>query len=363
MFSINLVCGALAALVAVGPLARVGLPRWAVTAIGLVLVALTQQVAAHRLFRASVLSPDAMPGWLLMALLWGTAFALMGGGLTVLWWVARWWRLAVSGWWPLALGAAAATFLVWQGERTPGVATYAVALKGLPEEARGLRVAVLADLHVDAWRGGAWCARVVERVNAAKPDLIVFTGDQADGPLASRMADLAPLAGLRAPLGKFLVTGNHEHYFETAGYLRFYEGLGLPVLEGRTATVRGLGLVGLPDRRSLTRLGDDSAHLERLVRQLPGGVAPVLLVHKPGIAPEADALGVALQLSGHTHGGQIPGVAMIIRELNNGFVRGWYTLPGGMRLFVAKGGGVWLGFPYRLWPPEIPVLTLFPAEA
>ena len=204
----------------------------------------------------------------------------------------------------------------------------------------------------------AWCERLVGRVNGARPDLILFTGDQADGPLALRRGDLEPLGGLRAPEGAFLITGNHEHYFETEAYLRFYEGLGIRVLDGRTATVRGLGLMGLPDRRSLTRLGDDALRLRGLREALPRGAFPVLLVHKPGIAPEADALGVGLQLSGHTHGGQVPGVALAIRHFNGGFVRGWYTLPRGMRLFVAPGSGVWLGFPYRLYPSEITVLTL-----
>ena len=358
MMLINLFCSLLAVLVTLGPVRALGLPRWGVVLAGVVLVGLAQQTLAHRAFGASLLSPDALPLPLVALFLWGTAFLLSAGGLTVAWLGLRLCHVAVSGWWPLALGAAAGVFVVWMGVRTPPVREREVVLPGLPAEAEGLRVAVLADIHVDRWRGRAWCERLVGRVNGARPDLILFTGDQADGPLALRWGDLEPLGGLRAPEGAFLITGNHEHYFETEAYLRFYEGLGIRVLDGQTATVRGLGLMGLPDRRSLTRLGDDAIQLRGLREALPRGAFPVLLVHKPGIAPEADALGVGLQLSGHTHGGQVPGVALAIRHFNGGFVRGWYTLPRGMRLFVAPGSGVWLGFPYRLYPSEITVLTL-----
>ena len=362
MLGINLFCSLLAVLVTLGPVRALGLPRWGVAVVGVALVALAQQTLAHRAFGASMLSPDALPLPLVALFLWGTAFLLAAGGLTVVWLALRLCHVAVSGWWPLALGAAMGALLVWMGERTPPVRERVAVLPGLPAEAEGLRVAVLADAHVDRWRGRAWCERLVARVNAAKPDLILFTGDQADGPIALREGDLAPLGGLRAPEGKFLVTGNHEHYFETEAYLRLYERLGIRVLDGATATVRGLGLVGLPDRRSLTRLGDEAALLRGLMGKLPPGVFPVLVAHKPGIAPEADALGVRLQLSGHTHGGQLPGVALAIARPNLGFVRGWYALPRGMRLFVAPGCGVWLGFPYRLYPSEITVLTLRGAD-
>ena len=328
MVWINLFCSALAVVIAAGPLARLGLPRWAVVAAGAALVALAQQALVHRALRVSLLSPDGMPIWAEAALLWGTAFLLAAGGLSVAWWALRFCHVAVPGWIPLAAGAAAGVWLVWMGERLPPVREHEVALAGLPAEAEGLRVAVLADVHIDAWRGRAWCERLVARVNAAKPDLLVFTGDQADGAVALRREDLAPLAGLEAPEGKFLITGNHEHYFETEAYLREYGRLGM------TVELRGL-LAGLPE-----------------------GAFPVLLVHKPGIARTADALGVRLQLSGHTHGGQVPGVAAIIARFNDGFVRGWYALPRGMRLFVSPGVGVWMGFPYRVYGPQIALLTL-----
>ncbi len=245
---------------------------------------------------------------------------------------------------------------MYLGERLPPVREHVVHIEGLSEEAVGLRMAVIADLHIDHWRGREWCAEVVERINAAKPDVIVFTGDQLDGFLEKRREDLAPLAGLVAPHGKYFITGNHEYYFDTQETIAYLESLGLTFLDGRWATTRGLGLIGLPDGRSLTQ-SVNAELLEQLVAQLPQGATPVLLVHKPGVAPLADKLGVKLQLSGHTHGGQLPGVGLLIGRFNRGLVRGWYTQEGGLQVYVSSGTGVWLGFPYRLYPSEIPLLT------
>lgn len=358
MWMINVFCSVLALVVTLGPVRHLGLPRWAVWVVGVALVVLAQQALAHRLFGASILSPDAMPVAVVAVLVWGMGFLLAAGGLTLAWGVLRLCHVSLSGWWPLALGAAAATWLVWQGERVPPVREHVVEVPGLPEAADGLRVAVLADLHVDHWRGRTWCAAVVERVNAARPALVFFTGDQADGPFAEREADLEPLRGLVAPLGKYLVSGNHEHYFEAGWYLHHYERLGITVLDGRVVSVAGLGLIGLPDRPSLTGLGEEADLLRRLVGQVRAGDFPVLLAHKPAIAHVADALGVGLQFSGHTHGGQVPGVATVVRRTNAGLVRGWYTLPKGLRLFVSPGAGVWIGFPFRFYRSEIALVTL-----
>ncbi len=356
-----MLCTALAAAVALGPVNRLGLPRWAEVLTGLALVALAQKYLAIRAFRTFIISPDGMPPWLLAAFLAAEAFLLAAGPLTALWWALRGCRVRLPAWVPLALAAALGTLMLWQGFRQPPVREREALLVGLPAEAEGLRVAVLADLHIDALRGHDWCARLVSRVNALRPDVIVLTGDQEDGPLALRREALAPLARLKAPLGRFVVTGNHEWFFDTEAYLAYYRELGLRVLDGRAERAGPLWLLGLPDGHSLTRQ-EGGPLLRRLAESLPEGAFPVLLSHKPGIAPEADALGVRLQLSGHTHGGQLPGVAALVARLNGGFVRGWYALPGGMRLFVAPGCGVWSGFPFRLYGPELTVLTLRRAE-
>lgn len=350
-------CTVLAAVVALGLVNRLGLPRWLEILAGLGLVGLAQKYFLIRLFRTYIISPDDVPAALLFLFLAGEAFLLAAAPLTAVWWGLRLCRVRMSAWVPLALAGVLAGVMLWQGFRQPPVREREVALPGLPAAAEGLRVAVLADLHLDLFRGRTWCERLVRRVNALRPDLVVLAGDLEDGPLALRREALAPLAALEAPLGCFAVTGNHEWFFDTEAYLAYYRELGLRVLDGRAERAGPLWLVGLPDERSLTRQ-ENVPLLKRLLGELPEGAFPVLLSHKPGIAPAADGLGVRLQFSGHTHGGQLPGVAALVARFNGGFVRGMYALPEGMRLFVAPGCGTWSGFPFRLYGPELTVFTL-----
>lgn len=351
-----------AVLLALGPIRALGLPRWATLLISAFCLLLAQHYPLHRFFRASIMSPDLVPLPLLAVALWGAGFLMSGLFFSILWRILRLCHVEVPAWAPLALGAIVGFIMIWKGERQPPLREHVVELSGLPAEADGLRVAVLADIHLDRWRGEAWCRELVDRVNAEKPDLILFTGDQQDGYLSARRDDLKPLADLQAPLGKYLITGNHEYYFDTSDILAYYRTLGLQVIDGDVATVGGLTLLGLPDSPRLSA-SDNGGLLQTLMKRVPEGAFPVLLVHKPGIAKEADALGVKLQLSGHTHGGQFPGVAMLIARFNNRFVRGWYDLPEGMKLYVTPGSGVWLGFPYRLYSSELTFLTLRRADA
>lgn len=357
MWMMSMLCTVLAAIVALGLVNRLGLSRRAEVIVGLVLVGFAQKYLLFRAFHASIIAPETIPPGVLLLFLYAEAFLLAAAPLTVVWWGLRACHARIRAWVPLGAAVALGALMMWQGFRQPPVREHEIALPGLPQAAEGLRVAVLADMHLDSLRGRDWCKRLVQRVNALKPDLVVLTGDQEDGSLALCQTNLAPLAGLKAPLGRYVVTGNHEWFFDTEALLATYRALGLRVLDGSAKRIGALWLMGLPDARSLTRQ-DNQPLLRRLVAACPTDAFPVLLCHKPGIAPEADALGVRLQLSGHTHGGQLPGVAALIARFNGGFVRGWYALPGGLRLFVAPGSGVWSGFPFRIYAPELTLLTL-----
>ncbi len=361
MWMASILFTVLAAIVTLGPVNHLGLPRWAEILIGLGLVGLAQHYFLHRLFGASVIAPDAIPTPVLILFLWGEAFLMAAAFWTLLSWSLMLCHVPIPQWAPLFLGAMCATLMLWLGERQPPVQEHTVCLQELPEEAEGLRIAVIADLHIDQWRGKEWCETFVQRVNALHPDLILFTGDQQDGTLELRRDDLAPLGDLKAPYGKYLVSGNHEYYFEPEATLDYYKTLGITVIDHRTVATHGLSLIGIPDAKSLTQTVN-TEQLEELVQEVPEGTLPILLVHKPGIAPVADQLGIKLQFSGHTHGGLIPGVYTLMKRFNHDFVRGWYDLPQGMQLFVAPGSGVWIGFPYRLYPSEISLITLHRAK-
>lgn len=347
----------LSLITAFGPVRCLKLSRWMRFGLGFFAFACAQGYVLQKLFDASVMCPDKLPFLLLVLAKWGDIVTLMTGLCALLWIGGRLLRIKCPPWVPLLAGMMIGTVMLWIGVRQPPVRNYVLEHKDLPCAAEGLKIAIVADLHIDCWRGEAWCRRFVERLNAVQPDLVLFTGDQVDGAFERRVKDLAPLAEVFAPLGKYVISGNHEFMYEVEEYLRCYQQLGMTVMDGKTATVRGLTLMGLADGRSLTESAGFT-QLETLMAHFPEDAFPVLMVHKPGIARFADRQGVKLQFSGHTHGGQFPGLAYLMKRFNDGFVQGRYDLPGGMRLWVAPGSASWIGFPYRLYSSELTVITL-----
>ncbi|MFE3543789.1 metallophosphoesterase [Nocardia sp. NPDC059177] len=247
---------------------------------------------------------------------------------------------------------------VFQAERIRVVETEA-RFANLPESFDGLRVAVVSDLHVGAARGPGFSERVVELVNAQQPDLIVIPGDLIDGSVELVGSDIAPLAGLRAKYGVLGVAGNHEGYVDdVATWLDFWETLGIETLrnEHTELTVDGatIDIAGVYDY-------DESApYAPDLTAALDGtdpGRFTLLLAHQPRqVIEAADRGGIELQLSGHTHGGQMWPFVYPVRWANP-TVSGWDRF-GDLRIYTTVGVGAW-GPPVRLGvPPEIVMLTL-----
>lgn len=189
----------------------------------------------------------------------------------------------------------------------PQVVYVQIALDRLPEGFDGTRLALVTDLHVGPARGSGFTQEVVDLVNAQNPDLIVLPGDFVDGTVAKVAPDLAPLGDLSAPLGVFGVSGNHEFYADDGGrWLDVWDTLGIRTLRNERVEVQRNGSVidiaGVHDYSStdpyrpnlpVTLDGRDPA---RLV---------LLLAHQPKHVYEAAEHGVDLQVSGHTHGGQM----------------------------------------------------------
>ena len=267
------------------------------------------------------------------------------------------------------LAAVVASAGIYNGLKLPQVRHSELAIAGLPEGLDGLRIAVLADLHITPAKGHARTQGIVERTLAAQPDLIVLPGDMVDGPVAVSGPMVAPLAGLQAPLGVWASPGNHEVYHDYADWMAFFAGLGLPVLENRAVrlqhqgaafTVSGLG--DLAARRpSAQAAGIPGPELAATLAQVdPASALHLMLVHQPKLAREVAASGqVDLQLSGHTHGGHIIGMdRWLVAPANDGFVRDAYRI-GEMTLFVSGGAGQWDGFTPRLGiEPRIDLITL-----
>ena len=230
-----------------------------------------------------------------------------------------------------------------------------ILLQRLPPSLDGTRIVQLCDMHVGGLLGRAFVERVVRTANALKPDVIAIVGDVVDGTIQQLRPALAPMASLRARHGVFFVTGNHEYYSRSGAraWMDEFEGMGMRVLRNQRVAIgagpEGFDLVGVPDHGS-SRFPDDGPS-EDMAGALAGrdpSRAVVLLAHQPVSIHEAAGLGVDLQLSGHTHGGQIWPWGALVR-LQQPYIRGLHRI-GESQLYVSCGTGFW-GPPMRLGAP------------
>jgi uncharacterized protein len=231
-----------------------------------------------------------------------------------------------------------------------------VALPRLPASLSGLSIVQISDVHIGPTMGGTWLRGVVEKVNSLDPDVVVITGDLVDGTVAVLGPEVRPLADLKAKHGVFFVTGNHEYYSGAADWVLFLTSLGIRVLENEHVSIERDGasfdLAGVNDFNA-PHGGHDVA---KAVAGRDESRALVLLAHQPRSITEAAAHGVGLQLSGHTHGGQMFPWNLLVR-LQQPFVAGLHRLEKTW-IYVHRGTGFW-GPPMRVGaPPEIARIEL-----
>jgi predicted MPP superfamily phosphohydrolase len=227
----------------------------------------------------------------------------------------------------------------------------------LPASLDGLRLVQVSDMHLGVHVGQYRTERMAELVRQAQPDVLVFTGDMVDGPEHDVRRFEGLLRSLPARLGKFAVLGNHEYYWGLPASVRFHSKAGLELLRGRWVQVApGLAIAGVDDSEGVSR-GD--GHWVEEDHALPPkelGLATVLLKHKPTVLPSSVGR-FAVQLSGHTHGGQIFPWQLAVSAFFPRF-EGLYDLGQGSRLYVNRGAGTW-GPRIRVFAsPEIAVITL-----
>lgn len=261
-----------------------------------------------------------------------------------------------------------ATLGIWNGLKPPQVHERDLVVPRLPAELDGVRVAVLADMHISPVKRTWRTQRIVDAVMAVKPDIIVLPGDMVDGEVADTAVFVEPLAKLSAPHGVWVAPGNHEYYHGYKQWMAHFRGMGLGVLENQTAmlSINGskLAVSGVGDlaalRPSAYMHGGMAPDLPAVIAAGRGGDAHILLAHQPKQAREAAGTGAFnLQISGHTHGGHMWGFdRWVVAPANHGYVRGEYMVRD-MRLFVSSGAGQWDGFTARLGvPSSIDVLVL-----
>jgi len=261
----------------------------------------------------------------------------------------------------LALGITGAALAAGlrNGLAPPALRREEFAIERWPRGLDGFRIVQISDIHIGPLLGRDFAAHLVQRVNALAPDLVAVTGDLVDGSAPRLASEVAPFAGLRGRYGVFFVTGNHDHYSGADHWSEAVRGLGMRVLRNERVEIGAPGasfdLVGVDDHHAHFA-GDGRSDLARALAGRDPERAAVLLAHDPATFARARGAEIDLQLSGHTHGGQIWPFAWFVR-IATPYVAGRYR-EGRAQLYVSRGTGFW-GPPLRLFAPaEITEITL-----
>jgi len=244
--------------------------------------------------------------------------------------------------------------------RPPSWVRVEIPLRRWPSALDGFRIVQISDLHIGSLLGRRFAEAVCARVNGQDPDLVAVTGDLVDGGVRQLADEVEPFAGLRARHGVFFVTGNHDHYSGARAWAAHAAALGMRVLRNERVAIEAEGavfdLAGVDDHHGDFFGGEGGEDLEAALSGRDSERPVVLLAHDPSTFKRASHLGVDLQLSGHTHGGQIWPFGWFVR-LVIPFVAGRHRR-GDAELYVSRGTGFW-GPPMRLRAPaEITELVL-----
>ncbi|WP_420037319.1 metallophosphoesterase [Streptomyces sp. cg28] len=259
----------------------------------------------------------------------------------------------------------AAVLLAWgfvEARRVPRVRRLDVELPRLGARLDGTRVALITDTHYGPLDRARWSARVCETVNTLEADLVCHTGDIADGTAERRRAQAAPLGTVRATRARVYVTGNHEYYSEAQGWVDLMDELGWEPLRNRHLLLESGGdtlvVAGVDDvTAESSGLAGHRAHLAGALDGADPDHPVLLLAHQPKFIDRAAAAGIDLQLSGHTHGGQIWPFHHLVR-VDQPALAGLSRHGDRTLLYTSRGTGFW-GPPFRVFAPsEITLLVL-----
>lgn len=242
-------------------------------------------------------------------------------------------------------------FGIYQALKVPDINHVTIQSDLLPSTWEPLKIAVLSDLHIATtfeWER-KWLQKTIDKTNALKPDIILITGDLIDDTPTVLSHQIAPLLDLQAPGGVYLSFGNHETYRGADLWTKFFQNSPITLLNDtihpvklNTNTFQLAGIYQNP----------------HLLDNTPTNAPILLLSHYPSVIHQVPKNKVAVQFSGHTHGGQIWPLHWLVSFMNQGFVKGIYPV-GLSTLYVHSGTGLWRGFPIRfLTPSEITFITL-----
>lgn len=228
-----------------------------------------------------------------------------------------------------------------------------VALPNLPPAWKGRTALLITDLHLGNINATGFARRIAAIARRLDPSVIFLAGDLYDGSKADPDRIAAPLFELSPPFGLYFCGGNHEDFGDASAYETAITRGGIRVLHNERIIVDGLQVIGVSYADS-TYPAHLRAYLENL--HLTAGPASILLNHVPHRLPIVEQTGVSLQLSGHTHGGQIFPFTLIVRWVYGKFTHGLHRF-GGLQVLTSSGAGTW-GPPMRVGTdPEVVLIT------
>ncbi len=263
----------------------------------------------------------------------------------------------------LALAGLLLSYGVYHARRKPRVVEVAIPLQKLPGELHGFRIVQISDLHVGETIKRKFVETVVAQVQQLAPDVIAFTGDLADGLVSNLREEVAPLAHLSARYSKFYITGNHEYYSGAEAWLAEAQRLGFTVLLNEHRILQHgnsrILIAGVPDFGAGPFIPHHDSNPAQAIANAPNSDIKILLAHQPRSIFAAAEAGFDLQLSGHTHGGQLFPWNFLV-PLQQPYVSGLHK-HGNTWIYVSNGTGYW-GPPIRLGAPaEVTVIKLMKA--
>ncbi len=308
---------------------------------------------AHRYFNAPVKLVNTL------ASIWLGTFNFLFGASVLSWVIYAFVRLTGLG---LSMhNVAGALFGLAMAASVYGIVNAAairvrrvtVRLPGLPASWRGRVAALVTDTHLGHIKGSRFLARLVGMLRQLKADVVFISGDLFDGTKVDADLLVAPWKQLSPRFGSYFVTGNHEEFSDPRNYLEAIEKSGIHVLHNEKVNLDGLQVVGVPFTHS-----GDAKHFQSILEgaELDRDCASVLLAHVPQGMPIAEQQGISLQLSGHTHGGQIFPFTWFTSRIFGEYTYGLQKF-GELLVYTSSGAGTW-GPPMRVCTqPEIVLIS------
>ncbi len=264
----------------------------------------------------------------------------------------------------LGLSAVFSGHGIYETRHLPDVETVSIPIPNLPERLEGFRIVQISDIHVNPTMRKGFVKDVVDQVNNLNPEMVVLTGDLADGPVSILKNEVASLKDLSAPCGLYFVTGNHEYYAGAKAWVEEVGRLGFHVLLNEHQIIKynseSILLAGVTDFNAGVFYSNHTSDVWKALSGAPDSRVKILLAHQPRNIFAAAKADFDLQISGHTHGGQFFPWQYFV-HLQQPYVAGLHKHENTW-IYVNRGTGYW-GPPLRLGSPsETTLIKLTPGE-